>query len=120
MEDEEFWTQASACMPESLPANVDAGEPPLVKKSKMEREKGRTERNGVVKKQATLFSFMAVKPSPKKKPVTSKRIDDTREAGVGAINGVSSANGVVNYSRRRPRENSRRTCPFYKRIPGNC
>lgn len=123
MEDEEFWVQASTyAMAELLPPSTDAVEHTLMEKGKLvERKSGKMQRIGAVKKQASLFSFMTVKTPPGKNPVAAQtfkqRVIDTRkESEVDASVGTASgAELTANYSGR----TSRRTCPFYKRIPGN-
>lgn len=149
MEDDEFWAQASACLTETplMDTVEQAGtyvmESPLVnvgavkqagtcvtksplvnvgtveQASVTESNTCRVERNNATKKQATLFSFMAVKPSTKKlipPPIATSggSVCRTRKRA-GKTNGVEPKMN----STKRQEGISTKTCPFYKWIPGN-
>lgn len=69
----------------------------------------------VVKKQATLFSFMSVKPSSSNtNDVTGTRTCDKTEQEVG----VSTKREKLVPKSSSRKSGSTRTCPFYKKIPG--
>jgi hypothetical protein len=129
MEDEDFWTQASADVIEPQLANVvELGDGSASGSRQVDADTGVCRSEPTVttaKKQATLFSFMAVKPSlvsppsSKRRPTSPKatrlRVGRRRRAGQNSAS--DAVESEVN-SGKRPGRTSRKTCPFYKWMPG--